>query len=62
MRLSATKVVEHPDIFVQNTEYTIDDFDYIIEIRNEPDEEITYRVVEEPQMMFDSSGLSGFDF
>ncbi|PMC38505.1 DUF3388 domain-containing protein [Bacillus sp. UMB0899] len=62
MRLSATKVVEHPDIFVQNTEYTIDDFDYIIEIRNEPDEEITYRDVESPPMMFDSSGLSGFDF
>lgn len=62
MRLSATKVVEHPDIFVQNTEYTIDDFDYIIEIRNEPDEEITYKDVEEPQMMFDSPGLSGFDF
>ncbi|QGQ46788.1 YmfK family protein [Metabacillus sediminilitoris] len=63
MRLSATKVVEHPDIFVQNTEYTIEDFDYIIEIRNEPDEEITYKDVEEPQTMFDSSGLSGgFDF
>jgi len=62
MRLSATKVVEHPDIFVQNTEYTIDDFDYIIEIRNEPDEEITYKDVENPPMMFDTSGLSGFDF
>nr|WP_226665588.1 DUF3388 domain-containing protein [Metabacillus litoralis] len=62
MRLSATKVVEHPDIFVQNTEYTIDDFDYIIEIRNDPDEEITYKDVEEPQMRFDSPSLSGFDF
>ncbi|MBD1379285.1 DUF3388 domain-containing protein [Metabacillus arenae] len=65
MRLSATKVVEHPDIFVQNTEYTLDDFDYIIELRNDPNEEITYNDVEEPQM-FDQSGFSGlsggFDF
>ncbi|HAQ08825.1 MAG TPA: DUF3388 domain-containing protein, partial [Bacillus bacterium] len=26
MRLPACKVVEHPDIFIQNTEYTMDDF------------------------------------
>jgi hypothetical protein len=61
MRLPATKVVEHPDIFVQNTEYTMDDFDYIIELRNSPDEVITYEHAEEPQM-FDHSGFSGFDF
>ncbi|MCI3194252.1 DUF3388 domain-containing protein [Bacillus sp. HU-1818] len=61
MRLPATKVVEHPDIFVQNTEYTLDDFDYIIELRNEPDEVITYEHAEEPQM-FDQSGFSNFDF
>lgn len=42
MALPAIKVVEHPDIFVQNTEYTIEDFDYIIELRNEPNEEIVY--------------------
>ncbi|MTH51785.1 DUF3388 domain-containing protein [Bacillus mangrovi] len=61
MRLSATKIVEHPDIFVQNTEYSLDDFDYIIELRNDPDEEITYEDAEEPQM-FDQSAFSGFDF
>ncbi|WEG11556.1 DUF3388 domain-containing protein [Pullulanibacillus sp. KACC 23026] len=46
MRMPVTKVVEHPDIFCQGTEYTLDDFDYIIELRNHPDEEITYEVVE----------------
>ncbi|AZB43008.1 DUF3388 domain-containing protein [Bacillus sp. FJAT-42376] len=61
MRLSATKIVEHPDVFVQNTEYTLEDFDYIIELRNDPDEEITYEDAEEPQML-DQSAFSGFDF
>ena len=46
MQLPSTKVVEHPDIFVQTTEYTIDDFDYIIEIRRDEDEEITYDSIE----------------
>lgn len=46
MQLPAIKVVEHPDIFVQSTEYNIDDFDYIIELRSHEDEEITYEVVE----------------
>ncbi|MDQ0230464.1 DUF3388 domain-containing protein [Metabacillus malikii] len=62
MRLPATKVVEHPDVFVQNTEYTLDDFDYIIEIRNDPDEEITYRDFEEKQMFMNSQSLTGFEF
>ena len=61
MRLSATKVVEHPDIFVRNTEYKLEDFDYIIELRDDPDQEITYEVVEEPQM-FNDSPFSTFDF
>ena len=43
MQIPAIKVIEHPDIFVSRTEYNIDDFDYIIELRNEPDEEITYK-------------------
>lgn len=42
MQLPATKVIEHPDIFIQATEYTIDDFDYIIELRRDENEEITY--------------------
>ncbi|AUS09080.1 DUF3388 domain-containing protein [Laceyella sacchari] len=46
LRMQATKVIEHPDIFVKETEYTLDDFDTIIELRNHPDEQITYEVVE----------------
>ncbi|MCF6410637.1 DUF3388 domain-containing protein [Pseudalkalibacillus salsuginis] len=56
MRLPATKIVEHPDIFVRDSEYTLDDFDYIIELRNDPDEEITYDVVDRNTTTFD------FDF
>ncbi|HLR60559.1 MAG TPA: DUF3388 domain-containing protein [Pseudogracilibacillus sp.] len=58
MQLSATKVIEHPDIFVQTTEYSIDDFDYIIEIRRDEDEEITYETIEGNQ----NDGFSMFDF
>jgi hypothetical protein len=54
MRIPATKVVEHPDILVRNSEYTLDDFDYIIELRNDRDEEISYEAID--------SGYSGFDF
>jgi hypothetical protein len=61
MRLPAVKVVEHPDVFVQNTEYTLDDFDYIIELRNDPDEKITYED-EEKNNMFSDSNFGGFDF
>jgi hypothetical protein len=61
MRLPAVKVVEHPDIFVQNTEYTLDDFDYIIELRDTPEQEITYEVVERNNM-FSDSDFGGFDF
>lgn len=42
MALPATKVIEHPDLFVQKTDYSIEDFDYIIEIRETEDREITY--------------------
>ncbi|GAF23547.1 MULTISPECIES: DUF3388 domain-containing protein [Shouchella] len=53
MRLPAVKVVEHPDIFIRETEYELEDFDCIIELRNDDNEEITYDVVE--------SGFSSFD-
>ncbi|WP_349410563.1 DUF3388 domain-containing protein [Pseudalkalibacillus sp. SCS-8] len=53
MRLPATKIVEHPDVFVRESEYTMDDFDYIIELRDEPDQEITYDVVETNVTSFD---------
>lgn len=61
MRLPAVKVVEHPDIFVQNTEYNLEDFDYIIEIRNNPEEEITFEPPQENKM-FDENPFGGFDF
>lgn len=46
MRMDATKVIEHPDVFVRETEFTMDDFHYIIELRNHPEEAITYDVLE----------------
>ncbi|MGM9986489.1 MAG: DUF3388 domain-containing protein [Bacillaceae bacterium] len=46
MNLPFPKVIEHPDIFVKKSHYTMDIFDYIIELRNEPNEEITYKLVE----------------
>jgi hypothetical protein len=42
MSLPTTKVIEHPDIFMQESEYTYDDFDYIIELRSTPEEEIHF--------------------
>lgn len=61
MQLPAVKVVEHPDVFVQATEYTMDDFDYIIELRSEEDEEITYELLEDNQFS-GQQGFSMFDF
>jgi hypothetical protein len=59
MRLPAVKIIEHPDIFVQNTEYTLEDFDYIIELRNNSEEEITYDLVQTSNMF---AGSEDFDF
>ncbi len=42
LRLQAPIVIEHPDIFVRNTEYSWSTFDRVIELRNTADEEITY--------------------
>ncbi|KIL50538.1 hypothetical protein KP77_19130 [Jeotgalibacillus alimentarius] len=56
MRMPSIKVIEHPDIFVENSEYTIEDFDYIIELRHDPDEEITY------ELMHKNTMFSGSDF
>ncbi|MDQ0299197.1 hypothetical protein J2S78_001617 [Salibacterium salarium] len=53
MKQPAVKVVEHPDIFVRESRYTMDDFDCMIELRNNETEEITYEVIE--------SGFSSFD-
>ena len=61
MQLPAIIVIEHPDMFVQHSEYTIDDFDYIIELRHHPDEEITYEVLERNNSFLqDSDGFGGF--
>lgn len=45
MALPSTKVIEHPDIFVRETYFDYDIFDYIIELRHEPNEEITYESI-----------------
>ncbi len=62
MRMNSVKVIEHPDIFVQNSEYTLDDFDYIIELRNDPGEEITYDIVNQQSQLFGGSDFGSFDF
>lgn len=59
MQIPTAKVIEHPDVFVEQTQYTLDDFDYIIEIRRHEDEEITYEPIEKNQM---NGGFSMFDF
>lgn len=60
MQLPAIKVVEHPDIFVQATEYNMDDFDYIIELRSDEDEEITYEEIGK-SLFSQEDGFSMFD-
>src|SRR5699024_4314194 len=55
MQLPETKVIEHPDIFVQTTEYTLNDFDYIIEIRRDEEEEITYEQLDNRAGSMDGS-------
>jgi len=59
MQLPTIKVVEHPDIFVQATEYKLEDFDYMIELRKDENEEITYEVLENQQLQ---DGFSSMDF
>src|SRR5699024_1271355 len=61
MQLPAVKVVEHPNIFVQATEYTMDDFDYIIELRSDENEEITYETLEN-NTFSEQQGFSMFNF
>lgn len=55
MRMDAPKVIEHPDIFVRETEYGWDIFDRIIELRNTDDEVITYDTVQTGFASFDIS-------
>lgn len=44
MNMPSTKVIEHPDIFVRESEYDYSVFDYIVELRNSPEEDINYEV------------------
>lgn len=46
LRGDTIKVIEHPDVFTSNNEFTMDHFEYIIELRNDPDEVITYDTLE----------------
>ncbi|MDB5084070.1 MAG: hypothetical protein JWN30_956 [Bacilli bacterium] len=46
MSMNAPIVIEHPDIFVSQSEYTLNDFDKIIELRNSDNEEISYQTIE----------------
>lgn len=40
--LQATKVVEHPDVLMRTMDLSLKDFDYIIELRDDPNEEVIY--------------------
>ncbi|WP_203262952.1 YmfK family protein [Staphylococcus epidermidis] len=42
MTSPSIKVVEHPDLFVESCNYNMEDFDYIIELRENEDQEIRY--------------------
>ncbi|MCG2425118.1 YmfK family protein [Staphylococcus epidermidis] len=42
MTLPSIKVVEHTDLFVESCNYNMEDFDYIIELRENEDQEIRY--------------------
>ncbi|HEX6593574.1 MAG TPA: DUF3388 domain-containing protein [Bacillota bacterium] len=61
MQFPAIKVIEHPDVFVEATQYDLDDFDYIIELRNHEDEEITYEEVDRARFN-QVKDFSMFDF
>lgn len=62
MNMPAVKVIEHPDMFVQHSEYTLDDFDYIIELRTHEDEEITYEVLEKNDRLSPGDTFDVFNF
>lgn len=42
LRMNRPKIVEHPDVMVHESEVTWRDFDYVIELRNSPEELIVY--------------------
>jgi hypothetical protein len=65
MNMPTIKVVEHPDMFVQQSQYKLEDFDTIIELRNDPNEVITYETIEKTNAfdrMNDFGGFGGFNY
>lgn len=65
MHMPTIKVIEHPDMFVQHSEYKLEDFDTIIELRNDPNEMITYETIEKTNAfngMNDFGGFGGFNY
>lgn len=62
MKMPTIKVIEHPDLFVQHSEYKIEDFDTIIELRNDPNEVITYELIEKNNAMSSFNDFGGFNF
>ncbi len=42
LSIPATKVIEHPDMFIKGSDLTLESFDYMIELRHTQDEHISY--------------------
>ena len=61
LQMDATKVIEHPDIFIRETEYTLEDFDVIIELRNHPEEKSITTCWIPILRLFDAGSKSGRD-
>ncbi|ARF15376.1 MULTISPECIES: DUF3388 domain-containing protein [Sporosarcina] len=61
MGLPTIKVVEHPDMFVKQSEYTIEDFDIIIELRTTVDQEISYDILEKNDPITNRNSMGGFN-
>ncbi|PIC58732.1 hypothetical protein CSV80_01715 [Sporosarcina sp. P12(2017)] len=61
MGLPTIKVVEHPDMFVKQSEYTIEDFDIIIELRTTVDQEISYDILEKNDPITNHNPMGGFN-
>jgi hypothetical protein len=46
LHLDAPKVIEHPDVFIKRTNCGWEFFDRVVELRNDPAEEITYDLMD----------------
>ncbi|WP_353892026.1 DUF3388 domain-containing protein [Proteinivorax hydrogeniformans] len=55
IRLPIPKVIEHPDIFLRENDYTSKLIDYTVELRRSEDEEINYEFVNQSFSSFDIS-------